>query len=98
MCSNCTVTYYGKICRLLFIRATERMGISNLTERSVKTVRAQISNHLLQYDCSTDFDHFCTLASDTQKIRLHVKESLFIKREKPVLNRTIGSFPLKLSD
>ena len=49
-------------------------------------------------NCSTDFDHFDILASDTNKFRLLIKESLLIKRDQPQLNKTIKSFPLKLFD
>ena len=44
------------------------------------------------------FDDFDVLASDTNNFRVLIKESLLIKRDKPILNRTIKSFPLKLFD
>ena len=98
-CSNCNVTYYGKTYRHFFTRAAEHMGISNLTGKRVKNVKeSAISDHLLQCDCKIDFNDFDILASDTNRIRLLIKESLFIKRDKPVLNRTIKSFPLNLFD
>ena len=56
------------------------------------------NDHLLQCDCTIDFDNFDILASDTDSFRLFIKESLVIKRGKPVLNRTVESFPLKLFD
>ena len=37
-------------------------------------------------------------ASDFDKFKLLIKESLLIKRDKPVLNRTLKSFPLDLFD
>ena len=92
-------TYYGKTYGHFFIRAAEHMGISNLTGKRVKNVKESgVSNHLLQCDCAIDFDHFDVLASDTNSFRLLIKESLLIKRDKPVLNRTVKSFPLKLID
>ena len=57
-----------------------------------------VSDYLLECNCSTDFDHFDILASDTNKFRLLIKESLLIKRDQPQLNKTIKSFPLKLFD
>ena len=75
------------------------MGISNLTGKRVKNVKeSAVSDHLLQCDCAIDLDHFNILASDTNSFRLLIKESLLIKREKPVLNHTFKSFPLKLFD
>ena len=65
------------------------MGISNLTSKSVKNVKESVvSDHLLQCNCAIDFDHFDVLASDTNSFRLLIKESLLIKHDKPVLNRT----------
>ena len=57
-----------------------------------------VSDDRLQYDCVISFDDFNVLASDTNNFRLLIKESLLIKQDKPILNRTIKSFPLKLFD
>ena len=98
-CSSCNATYYGKTSRHFFARAAEHMGISNLTSKCVKNVKeSAVSDDLLQCNCAIDFDHFDVLVSDTNSFRLLIKESLLIKRDKPVLNRTVESFPLKLFD
>ena len=98
-CSSCSAIYYGKTHQHFFTRAAEHMGISNLTSKRVKNVKeSAVSDHLLQCNCAIDFDHFDVLASDTNSFRLLIKESLLIKRDKPVLNRTVKSFPLKLFD
>ena len=98
-CSSCNATYYGKTYWHFFTRAAEHMGISNLTSKRVKNVKeSAVSDHLLQCNCAIDFDHFNILASDTNSFRLLIKESLLIKRDKPVLNRTVKSFPWKLFD
>ena len=57
-----------------------------------------VSDHLLQCNCAIDFGHFDILATDVSKFNLLVKESLHIKRDNPVLNRTVMSFPLELFD
>ena len=99
MSSNCKVTYYGKAYRYFFTRAEEHMGISNLTGKRLKCVKqSAVSAHLLECNCSIDFDHFDILASDTNKFRLLIKESLLIKRDQPQLNKTIESFQLKPFD
>ena len=59
---------------------------------------SEVSDHRLQCDCVISFDDFDVLASETNNFRLLIKESLLIKRDKPVLNHTIKSFPLKLFD
>ena len=98
-CSNCNATCYGKTYRHFFTRAAEHMGISNLTSKRVKNVKeSAVSDHLLQCNCAIDFDHFDVLASDTNSFRLFIKKSLLIKRDKPVLNHTVKSFPLKVFD
>ena len=38
-CSNCNVTYYGKTFRHIYTRATEHVGISNLTRKHLKSVK-----------------------------------------------------------
>ena len=73
------------------------MEISNLTGKCHKCVKkAAVSDHLLECNCSIDFDHFDILASDAHIFRLLIKESLLIKHDQPQLNKTIKSFPLKL--
>ena len=57
-----------------------------------------VSDHLLQCNCTIDFDHFDVLATEVSKFSLLVKEILLIKRDNPVLNRTAKSFPLELFD
>ena len=75
------------------------MGISNLTGKRAKNLNeSAVSDHLSQCDCTIDFDHFYILASDTNNFSLLIKEGLLIKRDKPVLNRTVKSFPMKLFD
>ena len=73
------------------------MGISNLTGKRVENVKeSALSDQLLQCDCTIDFNNFDIFAPDTNSFRLLIKESFLIKRDKPVLNRTVKSFPLKL--
>ena len=46
------------------------MCISNLTGKRLKTVkRSAVSDHLLECNCGTDFDHFDILVSDAKKIQ-----------------------------
>ena len=98
-CSNCNVTYYGKTFRHFYTRAAEHMGISNLTGKRLKNVKqSAISDHLLQCNCTINFDNFDILAAESNKFKLLLRESLLIKRDKPILNRTMKSFPLELFD
>ena len=99
-CSNCNVTYYGKTYCHFFTRVAEHMGISNLTGKRLKNVKdSTVSDHLLQCNCTIDFDHFDILTTDISKFNLLVTESLLIKCDNLVLNRTTKSFfPLELFD
>ena len=97
--SNRKVTYYGKTYRHFFTRAPEHMGISNLTGKRLKCVKqSAVSGHLHECNCSIDFDNFDILASDANRFRLRIKESLLIKRHEPQLKKSMKSFPLKLFD
>ena len=64
------------------------MGVSNLTGNRLKNIKdSAFSDHLLQYNCTIDFDHFEILATDiVSKFNLLVKEKLLIKRDNPVFN------------
>ena len=64
------------------------MGVSNLTGKRSKNIKdSAFSDHLLQYNCTIDFDHFEILATDVvSKFNLLVKEKLLIKRDNPLFN------------
>ena len=85
MCTNCKVIYYGKTFHHLYIRVAEYMGISNLTGKCLKNVKqSPISDHLLQCNCAINFDDFSILATDYNKFKLLLRESLLIKWENPI--------------
>ena len=83
MSSNCKVTYYGKTYHHFFTRATEQMGIPNLIGKLKSVKQSAVPDHLPQCNCSIYFDYFDTLASDTNKFRLLIKEGLLIKHDHP---------------
>ena len=75
------------------------MRISKLTEKRIKNLNeSAVSDHRLRCNCVINFDDLDVLASETNNFRLLIKESLLVKVFKPVLNRNINSFPLKLFD
>ena len=77
----------------------DHMGMSNLIGKGLKSIKQfAISDHLLQCNCTKNFDDFDVLAADSNKFKLLLKESLLIKHDKPILKRTIKSFPLELFD
>ena len=80
-CSNCKLTYYGKTFRHFYIRATEHMGTSNLTGKRLKSVmQSAISEHLLQCNCTMNFDDFDILAAKSNTFKLLQKQLAIFKK------------------
>ena len=60
-----------------------------MTGKRLKSVKqSAVSDHLLECNCSIDFDHFDFLALDRKKFRLIIEESSFTKRDQPQLSKT----------
>ena len=93
-CSNCKVFIMVR-----YTRAAEHIGVSSLTGKRLKSVKQSARyDHLLKCNYSIVFGHLDILASEANKFRLLIKESLVIKRDHPQLNKTMKSIPLKLFD
>ena len=98
-CSCCNATYYGESERHLFVRASEHLGMTPLTRKRVKNPKkSAIFDHILLKGHDASFEDFMILLKENNKFKLHLKESLLIKRDKPELNRNIYSCPLELFD
>ena len=73
---------YGKTFGYFYTRAAERMMISNLTGKPLKNIKqSAISDHLIQCNCTINFDDFSILATECNKFKLLLRESLLIKHE-----------------
>ena len=97
-CGLCNESYYGECIRHLNVRIGEHIGISPLTNEKIKPKVSSISDHLLLCNHSPSFDDFSILSLDNKKYLLEIKESLFIKKDKPSLNKNVTSAPLYLFD
>ena len=98
-CGRCNSSYYGETDRNLKVRSGEHIGISPLTFRKVKPSKeSAIRDHLLNCNSIPSFDEFTILAYGHHKYILEIKESLLIKRDRPVLNKNISSAKLFLFD
>ena len=96
-CNSCNAFYYGTTKRHFYAKAAEHMGISHLTSTRLKNVKqSAISDYVLTYECNINFNDFTILSIDSNNVNLLIKESLFIARDKPILNKTVKSFPLEL--
>ena len=92
-------TYYGESERPFFVRASEHLGKTPLTGKRVKNPKkSAIFDHILLKGHDASFEDFAILLKENNKIKLQLKESLLIKRDKPKLNRNIYSYPLELFD
>ena len=96
-CNSCNATYYGKTKRHFYIRAAGHMRISHLANKSLKNVKqSAISDYEVTCDSNIIFNDFTILPKYSNNINLLIKESLSIARDKPILNKTVKCFPLKL--
>ena len=53
---------------------------------------------VINYFRANLFDDFDILAADSKKFKLLLRDSLLIKRDRPILNRTIKLFSFELFD
>ena len=98
-CSNCKVNYDRKLFWHIFTKTSEHMTTSNLIGKHIKNAKdLRISQYLLQCDSPITFDDFDILASNFKKSKLFIKESLLIKPDQPVLNKTVKRFLLDRFD
>ena len=96
-CSSCNATYIGKTIRHLKVRSAEHLGISPLTEKRLQhKVLSAVTQHILEFDHPATFDDFAIVDRCQFNSILEIKESLYIRQQKPPLNRTIQSAPLYL--
>ena len=91
-CGSCKSSYYGETDKHLKVRCGEHIGISPLTSKKIKPSKeSAIRDHLLICNNVPSFDEFSILAHGNNRFVLEIKESLLIKRDKPVLNKNISS-------
>ena len=58
--------------------------------------KSAIFDHILLKGHDGNSEDFTILLKESSKFKLHLKESLLIKRDKPELNTNIYSYPLEL--
>ena len=86
-CESCKSFSYGETDRHLKVRCGEHIGISHLTWKKIRPSKeSAIRDHLLIRINVPSFDEFSILAHGNNRFVLEIKESLLIKRDKPVLN------------
>ena len=96
-CTCCNTTYYGETERHLFARASGHLGITPLTQKRVKNPKkSAIMDHILLERHNAKYDDFSILIPENNQFKLHLKESLLIKRDKPEFNKNIYTHSLEL--
>ena len=96
-CGRCNSTYYGEMDRHLKVRSGEQIGISPLTFKKAKPSKeSAIHDHLLNCNNLSSFEEFTILTHGNNKFDFEIKESLLIKRHRPILNKSISSTKLFL--
>ena len=96
-CGSCNASYIGKTFRHMKVRVSEHRGVSPRTGKVLKgTTSTSVRDHMLECDHIVDWVDFSVLGTENNHFLLEVKESLFIKRDKPSLNKNIYSQELFL--
>ena len=96
-CSRCNSTYIGKTKRHVHHRFSEHAGRSPLTGKVLKGQSSTtVRDHMLTCDTIVCDDNFEIIGRDSIDYYLKIKESIFIKLEKPSLNIQGKSIPLAL--
>ena len=80
--------YYGKTYRYMNVRVSEHKVVSPRTGKKVKgTLSTSVRDHMLNRDHTVALEDFSIIGRESSHYLLETKESLFIKRENPSLNR-----------
>ena len=87
-CGSCTASYFCKTYRHMKVRSSENQGVSSRTGKRVKgTLSTSVRDHMLDCDHAVAWEDFSILGRESNQYLLEKKESFFIKRDNPSLNR-----------
>ena len=91
-CGNCNASYIGKTFRHMKVRVSEHQGVSHQTSKHLKgTLSTSVRDYMLDCNHVVSWDDFKVLGRESNHWLLEIKESLFIKRDRPSLNENIYS-------
>ena len=94
LCSNCNITHYVETERHLHIRSWEYLSLYALTGKreTTKNWQSKITAcFLITWVCLKNFQFW-----RISQIKLLIKESLLVSRDRPLLNKQVKSIPLQL--
>ena len=96
-CGRCSASYVGKTFRHMKVRVSEHQGVSPQTGKHLKgTLSTSVRDHMLNCNHMIAWDDFKVLWRESNHWLLEIKESLFINKDKPLLNKNIYSQELFL--
>ena len=96
-CGSCNASYTGKTFRHMKVRVSEHQGVSPRTGKHLKgTLSTSMRDHMLDCNHIVAWGDFKVLGGESNHWFLEIKESLFIKRDRPSLNKNIYSQELFL--
>ena len=95
-CPNYGISYIGSTIRNLSTRAAEHAGVSVRTQRSLsQPPHSHIrEHHVTCKSPAINIEHFAILGKNSNKIDIRILESLYINKQKPVLNSSQSAYPL----
>ena len=86
--------FQWRVERHFFVRASEHLGRTPLTGMGVNnSKKSAIFDQILVKDHDASFEDFTILLKENNKFKLHLKQSLLIKCDKPELDKNIYSYP-----
>ena len=89
-CGSCNASYIGKTFRHMKIRVPEPQGVSPRTGKHLKgTLSNSVKDHMLHYNHIVAWRDFKVLGRESNHWLVEIRESLFIKRDRPSLNKNI---------
>ena len=96
-CGSCNASYIGKTFRHTKVRVSEHQGESPRTRKLLKgTLSTSVRDHMLDCNHVVAWGDFKLLGRESNHWLLEIKESFFIKRGRPSLNKNIYSQELFL--
>ena len=91
-CGSCTASYIDKTYRHFKVRVSELQGVSPRMGKPVKgTLSTSVRDHMLVCDRKVVHEDFKFLGNESSRYLLELKESFFIKRDRPSLNKNLYS-------
>ena len=94
-CGRWNSTYCSETDRHLKVGSEEHIGISPLTFKKTKPSKeSTLRDYLLNWNSIATFEELTIFANGNNTFTLEIKESLLIKRDRPILNKNISSAKL----